>query len=70
MGSFYTFREARLLSVIQHWIGKKPGVESACFTNIQVVLRILMSKWHESSHGLVRMCLQTSPFGVLSHPVY
>jgi hypothetical protein len=29
MGSFYTFWEARLLSMIQHWIGKKPGVESA-----------------------------------------
>ncbi|KAG1758101.1 hypothetical protein EDD22DRAFT_1052690 [Suillus occidentalis] len=38
MGFFYTFWEARLLSMIQHWI----------------VLQIQMSKWHESSHGLVR----------------
>ena len=54
MGTFYTFWEARLLSMNQHWIGKKPGVESACLLIYMVVLQIQMSKWHESSHGLVR----------------
>jgi hypothetical protein len=40
MGSFYTFWEARLLSMIQHWIGKNPGVESACLLIYMVVLLI------------------------------
>jgi hypothetical protein len=54
MGSLYTFWEARLLSMIQHLIGKNTGVESACLLIYMVVLQIQMSKWHESAHGLVR----------------
>jgi len=37
-------------------------------TKQSVVLQSMNKKWHESSQGLVRMCLQTKSLGVVSHP--